>query len=186
MQPKHLVLATVHRAENTDQSENLRNIIDAFLAIADTDMPVVFPVHPRTRKSFDQVGIEGLSRMHLIDPVSYLDMLVLESNARLILTDSGGVQKEAYWLSVPCITLRNETEWVETVESGWNRLAGTQAQDILRAMRDVGPGQADHWPWKRGEASKNVAAILSDEVGVSASMGSRYGSNVLPSSAPWC
>jgi len=133
------LLATVHRAGNTDNPDRLRGIITAFNTIRE---PIVFPVHPRTRAALDGLGLGLASHVHAIEPVSYLDMLVLESNARAILTDSGGVQREAYFLSIPCITLRDETEFMETVRVGWNRLVGIDPDRILTAVREfVLPGE---------------------------------------------
>ena len=138
------VLATVHRAENTDDAGRLRVIIDALRNVAD-HMPVVFPVHPRTRARIDLHIIRDLAagRLQIIDPVGYLDMTVLEKHAAAIATDSGGVQKEAYFYDVPCVTLRAETEWVELVHSGWNRLvpprsAAEVADAILAAIGSRG------------------------------------------------
>lgn len=132
---KNYSLATVHRAENTDDHERLRNIIKALIGIS-ASHSVVWPVHPRTRQKLSPADLEMIkgSGLKLINPVSYLDMLLLEMQARVILTDSGGVQKEAMWFKVPCITLRDETEWVETVESGWNQIAGGDQKAILRAF----------------------------------------------------
>jgi UDP-N-acetylglucosamine 2-epimerase len=137
LRPKEYLLATVHRAENTDQPENLNNIVNAFVELTKSGQTVVFPVHPRTRNRLDTFGMNDHSNLLMIDPISYLDMLILEKHARVILTDSGGVQKEAYWLQVPCVTLRNETEWVETVERGWNVLVGTDTEKIFRTIQDV-------------------------------------------------
>lgn len=134
--PGGYLLATVHRAENTDDPARLRAIIDA---LGRTGEPVVLPLHPRTRKVLDQVVTDLPSGVRLIDPVGYLDMLVLEKSSRLILTDSGGVQKEAYWLGVPCITLRDQTEWVETVDAGWNVLVGAKTDRILAAVSGFSP-----------------------------------------------
>lgn len=132
LRSKDYVLATIHRAENTDDLMKLRNILDAFNQL---DQTVVWPLHPRTAKKLQEINWYASMHVHLIPPVGYFEMVKLEQNARMIITDSGGVQKEAYWLSVPCVTLRDETEWVETVRSGWNRLAGTQTQSILDAIR---------------------------------------------------
>lgn len=129
-------LATLHRAENTDDPKRLKAVLSALDKIG-KDAPVILPLHPRTRKMmkvhhfvFKSEGIK------LINPVSYLDMLILEKNAKAILTDSGGVQKEAYWLRVPCFTLREETEWVETVRSGWNVLVGTGVKRIVERVSE--------------------------------------------------
>jgi UDP-N-acetylglucosamine 2-epimerase len=111
----YYLLATVHRASNTDSPDNLRRIVSAFNAIRE---PIVFPVHPRTRAVIDRLGLSFAPHVLAIEPVGYLDMLALESNARAILTDSGGVQREAYFLAVPCVTLREETELTETVQAG--------------------------------------------------------------------
>ena len=131
LDPKGFYLATVHRAENTDDPQRLAGILEA---LARMERPIVLPLHPRTRKtlgaSLDEVG----GRVRVIDPVPYLDMLMLEKNARIILTDSGGVQKEAYWFGVPCVTLRDETEWVELVEADCNRIVGADAETIVGAV----------------------------------------------------
>jgi UDP-N-acetylglucosamine 2-epimerase len=129
---KEYALATVHRQENTDDSQRLSSIFQAFSHIAKTSFPVILPVHPRTRKMLAQFDIAADTDIKLIDPVGYLDMINLEVNSRLIFTDSGGVQKEAYFAEVPCVTLRNETEWVETVEAGVNLLAGRQCDSIIK------------------------------------------------------
>jgi UDP-GlcNAc3NAcA epimerase len=127
---KRYVLATVHRSENTDDRSRLASILEAFNTL---DEPVVFPVHPRTRKVIAETGEKIESHVHLIEPVGYLEMVALTDSARMVLTDSGGLQKEAYWLAVPCITLRDETEWVETVAAGWNHLVGADADRIVNA-----------------------------------------------------
>ena len=118
LQPKSYFLATVHRAENTDDPRRLAAIVKAFEMISDI-FTVVWPVHPRTRKVLESYGLRKNGQsFSILDPVSYLDMLCLEKDAKGILTDSGGVQKEAYWLKVPCITLREESEWIETLQYG--------------------------------------------------------------------
>ncbi len=137
VRPQGYTLATVHRAANTDDPAHLRSIVAALARIGSVEQPVVFPLHPRTRKVMAALGIEMGAGVKLIEPVGYLEMLNLERNARLIITDSGGVQKEAYFLAIPCLTLRDETEWVETVASGWNRLVGTDTDKIVAAARDV-------------------------------------------------
>jgi UDP-GlcNAc3NAcA epimerase len=131
------ILSTIHRAENTDDPQRLHNIFTALSIIA-KDIPVMLPLHPRTRKMVDQQGLEPLARkIKVIQPVGFLDMVRLESNARLIVTDSGGVQKEAYFHRVPCITLRDQTEWVETVSAGWNTLADVNnAESVINLMRE--------------------------------------------------
>jgi len=130
---------TLHRPENVDNPEKLENIIKAVLKLK--DLVVVFPVHPRTRmrltRSRLMKQIEAANSIRLIEPVGYHDMLQLTKNARLIFTDSGGLQKEAFWLHTPCVTLRDETEWTETIELGANTLAGSNSKKIVAAAREV-------------------------------------------------
>ncbi len=160
LEPKHYLLATVHRPYNTDVPKNLRNILGAF---TDSGEPIVFPVHPRTRKKIDELGkLEDLApNIKLISPVGYLDMLMLEQNARLILTDSGGMQKEAYFFAVPCITLRPETEWVETVEAGWNQVVGTATQMVAQVVQNFQPPKERPMLYGDGQAAEQIAKILS-------------------------
>lgn len=120
LEPKAYTLATIHRAENTDEPKRLRAI---FCGFADFSEVIVLPIHPRTRLSIEKFGITLPPNVQVIDPVGYIDMVMLEKNAALIATDSGGVQKEAFFHRVPCVTLRDETEWTELVEAGWNHLA---------------------------------------------------------------
>jgi UDP-N-acetylglucosamine 2-epimerase len=129
-------LATVHRAGNVDDRRVLEGITRALDRL---DARVVFPVHPRTRAALDAAEYRPRPHVCLIDPVGYLDMIRLQQGARAILTDSGGLQKEAYWLGVPCVTLRHETEWAETVAAGWNVLAGTDAGRIVDAVMTLAP-----------------------------------------------
>jgi UDP-GlcNAc3NAcA epimerase len=126
------LLATIHRAENTDQPKNLKAILTAFEILNE---PILFPAHPRTQKTLEKMELSCPPNVRLMDPVGYLDMVRLEKESRMILTDSGGIQKEAYWLGVPCITLRNETEWVETVRNGWNVLTGADTRRIVEAVQ---------------------------------------------------
>ena len=155
------LLATVHRASNTDAPENLTAIMWALREAAE---PVIFPVHPRTRKAITEAGIHAGENVMLIEPVSYLDMLALEKHARVILTDSGGVQKEAMWLCVPCVTMRAETEWVETVTCGWNTLAGTNPARILDALAVPRPTTPPPDVYGDGRASERIAALLALEI----------------------
>jgi UDP-GlcNAc3NAcA epimerase len=137
LEPKSFYLATVHRPENTDVPERLRGILTAFQGI---NRPIVLPLHPRTQKTLGAGLAEVAANVRIIEPVGYLDMLTLEKNARLILTDSGGIQKEAYWFGVRCVTLRDETEWVELVEAGCSRLVGADPGAILSAVADFESG----------------------------------------------
>ncbi len=129
------LLLTVHRASDTDNADNLRNI---FSALAKTDETVIFPLHPRTRAAIDVMKIEmdKYPNIKIVAPQSYLDMLMLEKNSRMILTDSGGIQKEAFFFGVPCVTLRSETEWVETVHAGWNVIVGTDIDQIVACYQN--------------------------------------------------
>ena len=185
---KKYILATVHRAENTDDPARLRAIMSAFSRI---DEPVVFPVHPRTRVHLLDLGLlnpkskienpkftESVLRNRksptvggsansgkiqnpkFIPPLGYLDMVRLEKSARMILTDSGGIQKEAYWLGVPCVTLRDETEWVETVKAGWNVIAGANRKLILKLASSFVP-PARHPPlYGDGHAAAKCVSFL--------------------------
>jgi UDP-GlcNAc3NAcA epimerase len=126
------VLLTLHRAENVDHPGRLA----AILAGLDLDLPVIFPVHPRTRAALDRAGLTLPANVVLIEPVGYLEMVALEAAAEAIATDSGGVQKEAYLSGVPCVTLRSETEWIETVEAGWNRVVDSDPTALAAALAD--------------------------------------------------
>lgn len=160
LESKKYLLATVHRASNVDETQTLLNILETFAMLGET---VVLPVHPRTRKAIQVAGFKPGENIKLIDPVGYLDMLWLEKNARLILTDSGGVQKEAYWFETPCVTLREETEWVETVEAGWNVVVGTQRERIINAVRNVSTPDARPNLFGDGDASQKIVRLLEDE-----------------------
>ncbi|MGQ0642815.1 MAG: non-hydrolyzing UDP-N-acetylglucosamine 2-epimerase [Gemmatimonadaceae bacterium] len=157
--PRAFLLATVHRAYNTDDPAILRRLIAAFDEIGET---VVFPLHPRTRARLASSGaVPALRHVQLIDPVGYLDMLALEQNARAILTDSGGVQKEAFFFAVPCVTLRPETEWVETVAAGWNVLVGSEPDAIVSAARNaVSPATSPPRVFGDGAAAARIAALM--------------------------
>ena len=173
LEPGRYLLSTLHRPDNTDQPENLRKILAAFEEIEE---PIIFPVHPRTRHRMAEFGLSNAHSAipaplnqediqpgrnpRFIDPVGYLDMLVLEKNARMILTDSGGMQKEAYWLGVPCLTLRTETEWVETVEMGWNVVVGVDPKNIVEAVRGFNPRGDRSEVFEDGKASRRIVAVL--------------------------
>lgn len=133
LQPKKYYLATIHRAENVDVTPRLMTIVQALIKCSES-APVVWPIHPRTQKVLRDLGLLGegkLGNVQLIDPVGYLEMVQLEQHAQLILTDSGGVQKEAYFFQTPCITIRHETEWVELLACGANRLASPDSADAI-------------------------------------------------------
>jgi UDP-GlcNAc3NAcA epimerase len=157
------LLCTVHRAENTDDRSRLAGIVRA---LAECGRTVVLPLHPRTRKRLAEHGLDrtldGAPSVRRIDPVGYLDMIRLERNASAILTDSGGIQKEAYFYRVPCVTLRDETEWIETVEDGWNRLAGSDPEAILRALRDFRPPAEANVSFGNGRAAEEIAGRIFD------------------------
>jgi UDP-GlcNAc3NAcA epimerase len=128
------VLATIHRAENTDDANRLQAIFGALADIArETD--VVIPVHPRTRNRLAALPSPGSSRLHLVEPLSYLEMMAAQGHAGTVVTDSGGVQKEAFWLGVPCVTARDETEWIETLDDDRNVLTGADRAAIVQAVR---------------------------------------------------
>lgn len=151
------LLATVHRAENTDDPIRLRKIIEAFNAIQE---PIVFPVHPRTQKEINKLNYSLDDHILMIEPLGYLDIVLLETSARIILTDSGGIQKEAYWLKVPCVTLRNETEWVETVDTGWNKLVGVNTNQIIHAISEFKPPRAHPTLYGDGNTASRCVALL--------------------------
>lgn len=156
-------LATLHRAENTDDPDRLKSILEGLDEVGKRS-PVILPLHPRTKKLMESHRFLPRGRgLRLVDPVSYLDMLKLEKHARAILTDSGGVQKEAFWLGVPCLTLRDETEWVETVECGWNSLVGAETERIVNGVRRVEEGKppgARRAFYGDGRASEKIVGLL--------------------------
>ena len=155
-------LCTIHRQENTDQVERIKSILSALQGIA-KDLVVVLPLHPRTKAKISQYNLESfLENLYLLNPVPYLEMQRLQMSAKVILTDSGGMQKEAYFHRVPCITLRDETEWVETVEQGWNRLVGANSNLINTAFNNAKQNSKEQ---KRlygdGQASVHILKHLS-------------------------
>lgn len=155
--PGGYLLVTVHRSYNTDVPERLSSI---FRALGDTGEKVVFPIHPRTAKYLQSWGIESASNVQMIEPVGYLDMIALERHAKMILTDSGGVQKEAYFYRVPCVTLRPETEWVETVANGWNCLVDADSEKILSAVQNRWWSQTQEPIFGDGKAAQKIVRIL--------------------------
>ena len=156
LEPGQYAGATVPRAENTDDAVRLRGILEGLGRIG---MPVILPLHPRTARRLDGIGIPG--NVEIREPAGYLAMLTLVRNARCILTDSGGLQKEALWLGVPCVTLREETEWVETLSGGWNRLAGADPERIGEAVLERPTGPAPEFGRKpEGAASDLITQSL--------------------------
>lgn len=160
---KGFVLATVHRAENTDSATRLRAIAGALIETA-KKLPVVWPLHPRTKAVLQQMGLLDLlaSKVHFTEPLGYLDMVQLEKFAALIVTDSGGVQKEAFFYQVPCVTLRDETEWVELVDAGWNRLAPPVDKELIKKTIEVALGsKGTHFsPYGQGDAATKIVYEL--------------------------
>jgi UDP-N-acetylglucosamine 2-epimerase (non-hydrolysing) len=157
--PDEFMVATVHRPSNTDNKENLSSIVKAFCSTGET---IVFPVHPRTEKYLREYGLFDTLCEHVraIPPVGYLDMLKLMAYSGKILTDSGGIQKEAYMLGVPCVTLRENTEWVETVEDGWNVLVGADYGKIVDAIMGFEGAGRQSGVFGRGDASERILEIL--------------------------
>ena len=157
--PTQYLVLTVHRPANTDSREHMENIIGA---VGEAGMPVVFPVHPRTRKFLEEYGMWDRLPSNIIvtEPLGYLDILKLMRHASKILTDSGGMQKEAYMLGVPCITLRENTEWVETLQNGWNVLVGADPVAICSAVRYFEPENEQHIPLGIGDTRERIAGIL--------------------------
>lgn len=151
-------LVTIHRAANTDEPNRLTNIVKALSQVGEI---VVFPVHPRTRAALQKLDVPFADNIRMIEPVGYYDMLVLEENARIIATDSGGVQREAYFLSKPCLTLRDETEWTETVSVGWNKLVGVDIDQILDEWKSFVPPDEQPPIFGDGTAGEKIANILS-------------------------
>lgn len=167
LKPKGYLLATIHRPYNTDIPENLQSILSAFLEINE---PIIFPVHPRTWQKLQGLPIYKLitssayqiKNLKFISPIGYLDMLMLEHNAKAILTDSGGMQKEAYFFRVPCITMRKETEWVETLGTGWNVVVGADRKKISNAVRSTKTNNLHPKMYGNGEAAKKIIQCLID------------------------
>ncbi len=166
LRPGSYVLATIHRAENTDSPERLGHILGGLAAVA-SDAPVVLPLHPRTRAILSaQSALRKLAAdIRVIDPVGYLDMLALEQGARVVVTDSGGVQKEAFFQRVPCLTLRDETEWTELVEAGWNQVVPPVSADAIAAairatLARPRPAEPTHSLYGGGAAGEAIAALL--------------------------
>lgn len=159
LKPNNYALATIHRAENTDEPERLKAIFAGLEAIVQNGIPVILPLHPRTHKQASAMKLFS-DGVRVMEPVSYLDMLLLEKNAKVILTDSGGVQKEAFFFSVPCVTLREETEWIEMVETGWNVLVGCDPERICRTALEAKKGIEPIKPYGEGNAAQKIISFL--------------------------
>ena len=163
LQPKNFRLCTVHRAGNTNDPERLTQIIHALIEIATPDCPIILPLHPRTKGYLTHYNLNATiasnPSLRLIDPVDYLDMVMLEKNAATILTDSGGIQKEAYFYRTPCITLRDETEWTETVDAGWNQLAGYRTEKVLQCLKNT-PAKYEITDYGDGHASEKIVQAI--------------------------
>jgi UDP-N-acetylglucosamine 2-epimerase len=157
LESKKYLLATIHRAENTDSRESLLAIFKSFAELEDI---VFLPLHPRTKYKLEEYGLTEIvqksNNIKIVEPVSYLEMLLLEKHAKAIVTDSGGVQKEAYFAKVPCLTLRTETEWVETVEVGCNRLVNPLEEDLAKVIQQFQPTDFSIPLYGSGEAAKKI------------------------------
>ncbi len=162
LEEKSFALATCHRAENTDDLSRLAEILKGLSAIS-KHMQVVLPLHPRTRKIINQHGLQTyLDQLVVVEPLAFLDMIALEQSAALILTDSGGVQKEAFFYGVPCVTMRDETEWVETVDLGWNTLVGASSEKISHAAKIAKANSVANkqQPYGNGDAAQQIVSAL--------------------------
>lgn len=163
LEPSRYYFATVHRAANADDPRALALLIEAFARLGE---PVVWPVHPRTRARLEEFGlipaVRGAANVRMLDPLPYLETLGFMRFAKTLLTDSGGMQKEAYFFGVPCVTLRDETEWVETVELGWNTLAGTDPDRIVKAACAARRPALRPPVFGDGHAAERIAAIITE------------------------
>jgi UDP-GlcNAc3NAcA epimerase len=155
--PQQYGLVTIHRAANTDNPSRLSNIVQALNSVEET---FVFPVHPRTRGALQKLEVQFGRNVKLIEPVGYYDMMMLEANARIIATDSGGVQREAYFMQKPCLTLRDETEWTETVTVGWNKLVGVDIEQIIHEWKSFTPPAEQPPIFGDGTAGEKIASLL--------------------------
>ncbi len=153
---KEFILATIHRAENTDDPERLKAIFESLAKLEDT---VLLPLHPRTENKLSELGLDHLlesENIRIIPPVSYLEMVFLENHAKAVVTDSGGVQKEAYFAKAPCFTLRDQTEWVETVEVGWNTLVNPIQGDLAAILSQWKPSEYNEHLYGNGKAAIGI------------------------------
>lgn len=155
--PKKYILFTLHRQSNTDNLDNLKKILSA---VNKSKIEVVFPIHPRTKNRLRKINFKKAKNLKIIDPVGFLDMVILEKNALKIITDSGGIQKEAYWLKIPCITLRENTEWPETLKGGWNTLAGFDEWKIARLINGLILPKKQKNYFGNGKAAEKIIKII--------------------------
>ncbi len=149
-------MLTLHRAENIDNTERFEEIID-FVNNISGDKTVIFPIHPRAKKIYENTKIKFAENVRIVKPVDYFDILMLIKTSALVMTDSGGLQKEAYWLKIPCITLRDETEWVETVKSGWNILY----KDYTGSHNPMDEKEANYGD---GKAAERIVYLINEGV----------------------
>lgn len=157
IEDQEYILTTIHRAENTNDITRLQNIIEA---LNECEKVVVLPLHPRTKKYLQDYGLTFNNNIKVISPIGYLDMLSLESSCTKVVTDSGGVQKEAFFMKKPCVTIRDETEWIETVENDWNRIVGTDKHKILSATINFEPRMQQKDIFGQGNASEKICEII--------------------------
>ena len=168
LEAKSYMLFTMHRAENTNYENKMESIIHVFetLLHRGIDMRIIFPMHPRTTNKLKITGqyerMENCENVILLEPVGYVDFIKLMLNAQKVITDSGGIQKESYLLGVPCITIRNNTEWVETLEDGWNILTGTDPDKIVTAIVEAWPSQIHDFPDQTIFGSGRTSEIIKD------------------------
>ena len=177
LKPKKYFLTTVHRAENTDDPQRFNDIITILNEISGGVYEVVFPIHPRAEKQLRSITSKLKTRIKCVRPVSYLEMLVLESNAKLIITDSGGVQKEAFFLKIPCITLREETEWTETLDYKVNRLCGVNKECVLEQISEFTKNETSFTSIPRLFGQGNASKLIIDCLVESTNRVSKHGLN---------
>jgi len=164
---KKYLLLTLHRASNTEVRENLKNIAESLIRLGEAGETIVFPIHPRTAKLLKEFELynELEVKARLVEPLGYFEFLKLLNHARKVLTDSGGIQKEAYILKIPCITLRQNTEWTETVKDGWNVLAGTDKEKIIELARTFMPAPSYSSIFGQGACEK-ITRLLGNKISI--------------------
>ena len=159
IQSKKYILFTLHRQSNTD---NIKNITTILSSLSSIDENIIFSIHPRTFKKIKEYNVNVGKNIKIIKPLGYIDFLSLEKNAKKIITDSGGIQKEAYIFKVPCITLREDTEWVETVDDDWNILVGSNKEKIINAINNFSPNNKQFNHYGNGNANKKIIKIINN------------------------